>query len=85
MVSFQETKSLSKSSRQYNVEHNLHLVRVCSIDTPDNKVFCKAQCMYGLQMIDKDNNSRKIFFTSHQKMLDAVDTLIKAQQTTRLK
>ena len=41
--------------------------------------------MYGLQMIDKNAISRKLFFLNYENMLAAADTLIKAQQTTRVK
>ena len=67
------------------IEHDLNLVRVCSIDTPERKLLCKVRCMYGLQMIDKNDISRKLFFTKYEDMLAAANTLIKAQQTTRVK
>ena len=67
------------------IEHDLNQVRVCSIDTPERKLLCKVRCMYGLQIIDKDNISRKLFFIKYEDMLAAANTLIKAQQTTRVK
>ena len=67
------------------IEHDLNQVRVCSIDTTERKLLCKVRGMYGLQMIDKKNSSRKLFFTKYDDMLATADTLIKAQRTTRVK
>ena len=58
--------------------HELADLHISSIDSPEKKVLCKSRRHFGIQL-STTTGHRKLYFLTHQMMLDGIDYLLRAQ------
>lgn len=60
------------------IKHVLSELHITSIDTAEKKVLCKSRRHFGMTLTTV-NGHRRLYFLSHQMMLEAIDVLLRAQ------
>ena len=60
------------------IVHKLSELHVATIDTADRKVLCRSRRHFGITL-STVNGHRKLYFLSHQLMLDGINYLLRAQ------
>ena len=60
--------------------HDLRSWRVTSVDSENKRVLCPQRRFYGLILLSHEQGHRKLYFLTHEQMVNAADFLITHSQ-----